>query len=170
MNNIQFNKDLYYSKISTNVTSAPLFVTWYYNETILKGCIGTFTPIELKDGLLKYTEHSINDSRFIYDKITMKIYNGLTCTVSILSNFEETTKYNWDIGKHGLQITIDGMYSSIFLPEVAEENNWSKDETINNLISKSGYSKKIDFDNIKFVRYISTRYTAKYSDIEKYLQ
>jgi AMMECR1 domain-containing protein len=39
---------------------------------------------------------------------------------------------DWEIGKHGISLRA-GAYSSTFLPEVAGEQGWSKEDTIKHL-------------------------------------
>lgn len=53
---------------------------------------------------------------------------------------------DWDVGKHG--IVIDAQlkgreYSATFLPEVAAEENWSREETLKHLVRKAGYRGKL---------------------------
>lgn len=72
----------------------PLFVTWYIGkEKRLRGCIGTFTPLDLHDGLKEYAITSaLRDSRF--DPIGKDELSKLNCSVSLLTNFEPTKSWN----------------------------------------------------------------------------
>lgn len=72
----------------------PLFVTWYIGkEKRLRGCIGTFTPLNLHDGLKEYAITSaFRDSRF--DPIGKDELSKLNCSVSLLTNFEPTNSWN----------------------------------------------------------------------------
>lgn len=72
----------------------PLFVTWYTGkEKRLRGCIGTFTPLDLHDGLKEYAITSaIRDSRF--DPIAKDELAKLNCSVSLLHNFEPTKAWH----------------------------------------------------------------------------
>lgn len=121
--------------------SSPLFVTWMINKDELRGCIGTFASKPLNQLLKKYALTSaLSDSRF--DPINLKEVPKLTCSVSLLIDFEsDKDAYDWEIGKHGIEIFFEENgedYSATFLPEVASEENWSKDETLKHLIRKSG--------------------------------
>lgn len=77
-----------------NNNEFPLFVTWYIGkEKRLRGCIGTFTPLSLHDGLKEYAITSaLRDSRF--DPISKDELSKLNCSVSLLTNFEPTKSWN----------------------------------------------------------------------------
>ena len=95
----------------------------------------------------------------------------LQCTVQLLSPFEPCGLYEWYIGTHGLTINfIDhacgGLArSAVYLPDVIPEQGWSKAETIDSLVRKSGYSGQITDSlrsKIKLTRYQSTKCTVSY--------
>lgn len=49
---------------------------------------------------------------------------------------------DWEIGVHGIRIkfTLDGRrYGSTYLPSVAEEQGWTKEETMISLMRKAGW-------------------------------
>lgn len=144
--------------------SSPLFITW---NTLpnhnLRGCIGTFTDIELSSGVRKYSLiAALEDSRF--RPIKKSELPLLECCVTILNNFEQITNpYDWQIGVHGLRLEFEynnNYYSGTFLPSVMEEQGWDKDETYDNLISKAGLrahgltiEKLIELGNVTIIRY-----------------
>ena len=91
--------------------------------------------------LKKYALTSaLNDSRF--DPISLKEVPALNCSVSLLVEFEKgKDALDWEIGKHGIEISFednDEEYSATFLPEVADEEKWSKEETLKHLVRKAG--------------------------------
>lgn len=105
----------------------PLFVTWSLGkDKRLRGCIGTFTAMNLHKGLKEYAlDSAVKDSRFSpigRDEITK-----LNVSVSILRHFEDVNNYlDWEVGIHGIRIefyTDRGARrrSATFLPEVASE-------------------------------------------------
>ena len=154
--------------VSDSGISCPMFVTWKHAHTHqLRGCIGTFTPIELWTGLRKYSIISaFRDPRFT--PLQNKEIHSLSVTVSLLSNFEDCAKWDdWEIGKHGIQLTYDSKYSATFLPEVSVEQNWSKWETIKELLSKAGYKKhQYDAELLEVVRYESRKHCMPYHSYE----
>ncbi|KAI0677473.1 AMMECR1 domain-containing protein [Trametes maxima] len=90
----------------------PLFVTWNTKPSRpgkphkLRGCIGTFEPLPLVDGLAEYALTSaFHDHRF--RKIEEWELETLECTVELLTHFEEADSYlDWDIGVHGIRVSF----------------------------------------------------------------
>ena len=116
-------------------TEYPLFVSWHSSESGLRGCIGTFSPLALKQGLVQFVHKSaFNDTRFT--PITKAELAHLSCTVSLLHSFEETTLENVDLELHGISFRYKN-YSATFLPRICQ--GWSKMETMQALLQKSGY-------------------------------
>jgi len=151
----------------------PLFVTFKIGKNQnwkLRGCIGTFSPKELSQGLKKYALVSaFEDSRF--DPISKKELINLRCDVSLLINFEEAKDVeDWIIGTHGITIEFsDGkkQYSATYLPEVAIEQGWSRKKTITELICKAGYDRNVSPEmraSIKVVRYQTSKSSITYEE------
>ncbi|KAJ1863193.1 hypothetical protein LPJ78_004211 [Coemansia sp. RSA 989] len=148
-------------------TEYPLFVTWSkldsYGEKHLRGCIGNFSPMDLQSGLQEYALVSaLRDTRF--SPIRLSEVSKLVCSVSLLTDFEDGRDYlDWDIGTHGvwIEFRLPGgrKQTSTFLPEIAEEQGWTKVETIDHLLRKGGYGAAITEE---FRRSITlTRYQSK---------
>ncbi|KAK5135004.1 hypothetical protein LTR08_005664 [Meristemomyces frigidus] len=126
----------------------PLFVTW--NTTSrngdhnLRGCIGTFQPQELEGCLRSYALTSaFEDHRF--SPIPASLLPSLSGHVTLLTNFSEPTKdpMDWTLGTHGLRISFSHngrRYGSTYLPDVAKEQGWTKEETLVSLMRKAGWS------------------------------
>jgi uncharacterized protein (TIGR00296 family) len=148
-----------------NITiKAPLFVTWnivYFNKNSdnddeiidhdLRGCIGNFGNLSLPKYVSEYAMiAATEDSRFspMTQKELLKIEKhastrDLQCSVTILDQFEDITEkpLNWTVGEHGIRISFQyrgHRHSSTFLPEVASEQEWSKQQTLDALIAKAG--------------------------------
>ncbi|VDL40856.1 unnamed protein product [Hymenolepis diminuta] len=122
----------------------PLFVTWGVGKDHrLRGCIGTFKAMNLHSGLREYALNSaLRDSRF--PSITLKEFPNLYCSVSLLIDFEDAADYkDWEIGVHGIRIEFvterGSQRSATYLPEVAVEQGWNHEETIDSLLRKGGY-------------------------------
>jgi len=90
----------------------PLFVTWNTRSSRpgraprLRGCIGSFEPLPLKEGLAEYALVSaFKDSRF--SKIQKSELESLECGISLLTEFEDASSYlDWTIGVHGIYIAF----------------------------------------------------------------
>ncbi|KAG4305805.1 hypothetical protein PORY_000715 [Pneumocystis oryctolagi] len=155
----------------------PLFVTWNIisssGHKSLRGCIGTFKPLPLKHGLHSYALTSaLNDSRF--PPISEEEVPFLECSVTLLTNFETIEDpLDWIIGLHGLQISFvykNKHMSATYLPCVAEEQNWTKEETLSNLLIKAGVNERV-FNwrqiNMKVTRYQGSKAECTYDEYVK---
>jgi uncharacterized protein (TIGR00296 family) len=150
----------------------PLVVTWFIgSEQKLRGCIGTFTPMNLAQGLREYAITSAtNDSRF--SPISRDEYPLLSCAVSILTHFEPCSSYlDWEIGLHGIRIEFfnerGSKRSATYLPEVAHEQGWNHVQTLDSLLRKGGYKAPITSDmrkSVQVTRYKSEKLTLHYND------
>lgn len=159
----------------------PLFVTWTKRvpggEDMLRGCIGTLEPKFVHTALPEYAVISaLKDRRF--KPISQTELQHLTCTVSLLKEFEEASHYlDWEIGVHGIIIEFrdaDGRnYSATYLPEIAEEQKWNKEECIESLVRKSGYQGHVTTElklSLKTTRYQSTLCSMTYREYEMTLR
>jgi AmmeMemoRadiSam system protein A len=100
------------------------------NQEQLRGCIGQFTSegllIELVAEMAKAS--ATGDPRFFGDPITPDELNELDIEISVLSPLQRTDN------PLGLRLGVDGIYikrgraSGCFLPQVATETGWSKEE------------------------------------------
>ncbi|KAJ2214522.1 hypothetical protein EV179_002927 [Coemansia sp. RSA 487] len=154
----------------------PLFVTWQKkssagDEERLRGCIGNFSPMRLDSGLREYALTSaLRDTRF--HPIALNEVPRLSCSVSLLTDFEDADDYmDWEVGVHGVWIefqTPNGRKkTSTFLPEIAEEQGWSKIETIDHLLRKGGYELTITDEfrrSTKLTRYQSQKAHLSYDE------
>ncbi|KAK8217920.1 ammecr1 family protein [Phyllosticta capitalensis] len=129
----------------------PLFVTWNTvsrgGNKSLRGCIGTFEEQELAVGLRSYALTSaFDDSRF--PPITLRELPTLSCAVTLLTNFQPAASpMAWELGRHGLRISFSyhgRRYGATYLPDVAREQGWTKEETVVSLMRKAGWSGRRD--------------------------
>ncbi|EDO17862.1 hypothetical protein Kpol_1043p52 [Vanderwaltozyma polyspora DSM 70294] len=144
--------------ISTD-SKTSLFVTWKKKRSkihiddpyALRGCIGTFAKLPIKEGLEKYSLiAALEDSRF--PPIAAHELPKLKCSCNILQNFKVIYDgkakrgdiNNWELGTHGIELKFKdphskSHFSATFLPDVMTEQEWDKEDTFLNLIEKSGY-------------------------------
>lgn len=105
------------------------FVTLKNGER-LRGCIGNFVSerplIELIVAMAKASATS--DPRFLADRVTAKELDQLDIEISVLSPLERTDDpLSLRLGVDGIYIT-KGHASGCFLPQVATETGWTKEE------------------------------------------
>ncbi|XP_034244498.1 AMMECR1-like protein [Thrips palmi] len=150
----------------------PLFVTWEIGkDRRLRGCIGTFSAMNLHCGLREYAVTSaMRDSRF--SPITREELPRLRVAVSILRHFEDAQDYlDWEVGVHGIRIEFHnekgGKRSATYLPEVAPEQGWDRIQTIDSLLRKGGFKGAVTPETrrgIKLVRYQSEKVSVSYPE------
>lgn len=153
----------------------PLFVTWKKYDSrrrhlSLRGCIGNLSPIPLTRIKEYALISALKDRRF--DPMNPRELRDTHCGVSILVKYEKGKSWNdFEIGKHGMIIDFgfeDGsQYSATYLPEVAKEQGWNHQETIDTLIRKSGYKGRINNhlrEAISLTRYQSSKAALSYDE------
>ncbi|EGD77031.1 AMME syndrome candidate 1 protein [Salpingoeca rosetta] len=154
----------------------PLFVTWKkwhdrYEDWVLRGCIGTFSPTPLHEGLREFALTSaLRDTRF--DPVSREELATLQCGISLLTNFEDAEHHlDWEVGTHGIWIEFKHesgrKRTATFLPEVMPEQGWSKVEAIDALLRKGGYTSKITEEyrkTVKLTRYKSHKIALSYEE------
>ncbi|KAI0848770.1 AMMECR1 domain-containing protein [Daldinia vernicosa] len=163
----------------TIITESPLFVTWNTvssrtGNTSLRGCIGTFEAQELDEGLSSYAITSaINDMRF--DPISKRELSSLEVAVTLLTDFEDCDDtMDWEIGTHGLRISFSERgrrYGATYLPDVAAEQGWTKEETLVSLMRKAGWAgrkEKWQTVDLKVVRYQGKKKSLLYSEYKRW--
>ncbi|ETN46658.1 uncharacterized protein HMPREF1541_00844 [Cyphellophora europaea CBS 101466] len=135
----------YASRLSVE-DSFPLFVTWNTlsrsGHKSLRGCIGTFEPLPLASGLQSYSLTSaFDDTRF--SPIPASLVPSLSCSLTLLADFETCLDAtDWDLGTHGIRISFthrNRRHGATYLPDVAVEQGWTKEETIESLMKKAGW-------------------------------
>jgi len=108
------------------------FVT-IHNHGQLRGCIGQFQPDQpllktIKDMAVAATR----DSRFVANPVTQAELGEIDIEISVLSPLEPTDDpLSLELGKHGIYIKR-GFAGGCFLPQVATETGWTKEEFLSN--------------------------------------
>lgn len=129
--------------------SYPIFVTWSTvsprsTHKHLRGCIGTFEALPLSKGLETYALTSaLDDQRF--NPIPSSLLPQLSCSITLLADFTTASDpLDWELGVHGIRISFTSKsgtrrYGATYLPDVAVEQGWTKEETIESLMRKAGW-------------------------------
>lgn len=161
--------------------SYPLFITWNTisarsGQKSLRGCIGTFEPQSLESGLRNYALTSaFEDSRFA--PIPASQLPQLQCCVTLLTNFSTPTRdpMAWEIGRHGIRISFSyhgRRFGATYLPDVAKEQGWTKEEAIVSLMRKAGWSGKKDewrrVMGLELVTYEGKKVSLNYDEFKEW--
>jgi len=117
------------------------FVTLHKNGQ-LRGCIGSIIgrgPLYLTVNNMA-VESSTSDPRF--SPVSVSELADIDLEISVLSELEKIDDPSViEMGKHGVLVR-SGFSSGVFLPQVATETGWSREEFMNNLCShKAGLAK-----------------------------
>lgn len=164
---------------NTEIRESPLFITWNvvsqldgYNT--LRGCIGTFEDQDLEDGIASYALTSaLHDTRF--NPIRLSELPSLEVAVTLLTDFEDADDaMDWTLGVHGIRINFvyhGRRYGSTYLPDVATEQGWTKEETIVSLMRKAGWmGRKDKWQEVELdtVRYQGKKESLEYGEYKKW--
>lgn len=93
--------------------------------------------------------------------------------MTLLTNFSEPDKdpMNWTVGEHGIRLSFTDKgrrYGATYLPDVAKDQGWTKDETIASLMRKAGWSGRKDewrgVKGLEIVRYEGKKVTLDYAE------
>ncbi|KAI5301921.1 hypothetical protein KEM56_001216 [Ascosphaera pollenicola] len=149
----------------------PLFVTWNTlrgGDKILRGCIGTFEDQVLEFGLNSYAiQSAFHDPRF--KPIPAITVPTLSCSITLLADFETCSgPFDWEIGTHGIRISFthgNRRYGATYLPDVAAEQGWTKEETLKSLMAKAGYS---EYPRARTVRAQSILSAAPWEEVSDF--
>lgn len=159
-----------------------LFVSWKSHEhktqIELRGCKGTHSTLPLHEGLPYFAINSATtDHRF--DVLREDELPHLHCTVSLIFDFQVADHcFDWEIGIHGLRLDFrdnkNQKRSATFLPEVMVQFGWTKKQTIDRLIQKSGCTDRFAYDElgrpvfrkVKTIRFRSSVSSASYDDFK----
>ena len=99
------------------------------NRGRLRGCIGTFqADAPLLETVERMAEAATGDPRFVFDRIRPSELKQLEIEISVLSPLKKTDDpLSLELGKHGIYIRR-GPQAGCFLPQVATELGWSKEQ------------------------------------------
>jgi AmmeMemoRadiSam system protein A len=117
--------------------SGGLFVTLKISEN-LRGCIGRMWNDGSAFTLLPRLslETAFHDYRF--KPLTQSELDAVSISHSVLSNPIHITKWeDIELGNHGIIFSLHNR-RSVFLPEVAIEQNWDLEQTLKHLAVKAG--------------------------------
>jgi AmmeMemoRadiSam system protein A len=112
------------------------------NRGRLRGCIGTFHPTKpLARQVIEMAAAAARDPRFAANPVTRKEVPNLKIQVSVLSELAPIANpLDLELGVHGIYV-ICGRSAGCFLPEVAAETGWTKEEFLSHCCEgKAGMS------------------------------
>jgi AmmeMemoRadiSam system protein A len=117
-----------------------VFVTLERPGGQLRGCIGSILahrPLweDIRDNAINA---GVRDPRF--SPVTLDEVEALHLSVTVLSKPEPTASYrDFEVGRHGVILKLGGR-RAVFLPQVAPEQGWDRETTLEHLSLKAGLS------------------------------
>jgi len=101
------------------------------------------TPREASFRLTNTNNSAFEDVRF--QPIPASLLPSLSTHVTLLTNFSTPTRdpLDWTLGQHGIRISFTyhmRRYGSTYLPDVAKEQGWTKEEAVVSLMRKAGWN------------------------------
>lgn len=119
-------------------TKSATFVT-FRNGGRLRGCMGTLDANEpMAVSVHRSAANAASDSRFMFDPIEVEELPAILTDVSILSPREPIgSPADFREGVHGICLSKRG-HSAVYLPEVASEQGWTREQTLASLCEKAG--------------------------------
>jgi uncharacterized protein len=106
----------------------------------LRGCIGRMSATEALTRTVRdmAVSAAFEDPRF--PPLEKSEYPGISVEITVLSPMRLIGSVaDIELGKHGVYMTKGG-HSAVFLPQVAAEQGWDRDELLDNLCYKAGLS------------------------------
>jgi AmmeMemoRadiSam system protein B/AmmeMemoRadiSam system protein A len=137
------------------------FVTLKENGQ-LRGCIGYILPRKpLYEAVLENGFNAArNDRRFM--PVRGDELGDLEIEVSVLSEPRSIDSYDqFQVGEQGVILSKDG-HQAVFLPEVAPEQGWTREDTLSHLAQKAGLAPDAWRDGASFEVFTSDKYAAPY--------
>jgi AmmeMemoRadiSam system protein B/AmmeMemoRadiSam system protein A len=128
----------------------------------LRGCIGTIEPREpLYRAIMDNSDNAARrDPRF--NPVTPSELKGLEVEVSVLTPPRPIGSWEeFRVGEQGIILSKGGR-RALFLPEVATEQGWTREETLSYLARKAGLATDAWRDGAQFAVFTTTKYTAPY--------
>ncbi len=112
------------------------FVTLKENGQ-LRGCIGRFEPSEPLYKIVQQMAVSAATEDPRFSPVSANELGRLEYEISVLSPLKKVgTADEITLGKHGVQISKGFFHHGVFLPQVATETGWSKEEFLSELCSQ----------------------------------
>lgn len=136
---------------------AGVFVTLLEGDD-LRGCVGTIKATRpLHEAVVDIaTAAALHDYRF--PPVRREEVSRLTVQVSVLSVPRPLDSWrDLEVGRHGIVLAKNGR-SAVFLPEVALEQGWGREETLSHLAVKAGLAADAWREGAQLSVFTSRRY------------
>jgi AmmeMemoRadiSam system protein B/AmmeMemoRadiSam system protein A len=127
----------------------------------LRGCIGYIQPTEplYRAVIINAINAARRDPRF--SPVMPSELDKLEIDISVLSPPQPIDSYEkFEVGQHGIILEKDGR-RAVFLPEVAVEQGWNREQTLSHLAKKAGLPPDAWKEGAEFKVFTSQTYSEK---------
>ena len=115
-------------------------------------------------------DRAFDDTRF--SPIELSELPSLATAVTLLADFTPALHpMDWDLGTHGIKISFlhhGKRYGATYLPDVAVEQGWTKEQALVSLMRKAGWvGRSADWKKVadlRVTRYTGSKTNARYAD------
>lgn len=122
----------------------------------LRGCIGCFEPDDTLLASLQKMAVASATQDYRFSPVTAGELKDIEVEVSILSPLKKIASLDEFVaGEHGIYMR-QGLRTATFLPQVAAEQGWDKEETLRHLCLKAGLDTEAWKEGAEFYIYTST--------------
>lgn len=144
-------------------TPAGAFVTLRRPDGELRGCVGYIQPREPLYKAVAVNGISAARKDWRFPPLRPQELAGLNIEVSVLTPPKPIDSYkDFTPGEEGVILEKDG-HSAVFLPEVAKEYGWTREQTLNHLAQKAGLPEDAWRQGASFETFRTQSFTAPYS-------
>jgi len=131
------------------------------NDGTLRGCIGYIEPIQslYVAVILNTINAATRDERF--DPVQPNELENIIVDISVISPLKSIVNPSQiELGVHGVVLEKD-KFRSLFLPQVAVEQNWNLEQLLSQLGLKAGLSKEAWKKDAKFFTFTTESFSEK---------
>ncbi len=140
------------------------FVT-YHEDGELRGCIGSIFPTQplYADVIEHAIDAAVHDPRF--EPVMSKELSRIHIEISVLSIPQDIPSYmDFIPGEHGIILSKQGR-KAVFLPQVAPEQGWDREQTLRHLSLKAGLPPNAWQSGTKFQIFTAQVFSEPKSDL-----
>ncbi|RMG38594.1 MAG: AmmeMemoRadiSam system protein B [Gammaproteobacteria bacterium] len=130
----------------------------------LRGCIGYIEPRKpLVEAMAENGIHAARDD-WRFPPLRPEELNGLEIEISVLTPLRPIDSYHdFRVGEDGIVLEKNGR-SAVFLPEVAKEFGWTREQTLSHLARKAGLPENAWKNGARFKVFRTQVYKAPYAE------
>jgi MEMO1 family protein len=140
----------------SDILRVPLgaFVTLRNSEKQLRGCIGEFEPKEKLSKVIENMTIAAASKDMRFQPVAKSELNDINIEISVMSPRRKISNWQeFELGKQGV-VVESGQNAGTFLPQVATENNWTKEQFLSELCIQKAHLSSDCYKDSKTTLYV----------------